>query len=965
MAQWHANHPWRMLGVVLVLTVIFAAFAAQIKISTHTSDLLPSGDAKVEQFNRIVDEFATATSLVVVVQGEESRMKEFADHIAPLIVEARDTSKNEANQNRIDKINSKIVQLEAKSNKQKQIDRLEEEIQSLQSQMNRKMFQRVDYKIPAEFLKKHMLMLIKEEDLENLKDVYMDPNLIELLTNLNNSLEKEYVGQEESLSTREEEDGAFSFLDGIENLIHSLQNAVKGDNPSASEARTAAEKILFGESYFLSYDKSALILNAIPNFTIMDRDLIMSSTRTVQAILDEQLLNFSDIEAGLSGSIAKEHDEQVYSGQSLGYTTLIAFIAIFILLILSFRMLMAPLFAMLNLLIGLVWAMGAASLLVGQLNLFTQTMSVLILGLGIDFSIHLFSGFTERRAAGESVLKAMENTFLKSGKGIMTGGLTTAFAFFALIVSRARGMKEMGIVMGIGLLAIMLATLLFLPILFVWRERFREKRRAKKTDARPVVYRDISFKFLGRTGEWLSRKYSFTLITSILLSGFLIWAALHIGWDNDYKNMEPRGLTSMHLMDVIMEKFELSMDYALVVADDIEESHDVAKGCREIGSVARTDDISLFIPTPEQQQNKIPHIAEVRDLVQSAEIKTEIRSDELKNLRDQIERLEMNIIEMQDMAFIGGKDKVDNKCKLLVGDPDNPDSKNIIQGFLRMLETDNPKASEGLSAFQRAFAPYFKESVVSMSSTDPIGMEDLPLSILDQYSNKSRDQFLITVYPAGSIYDGEFLNRFADDLDRISEKVTGSGPLFKALLRIFGQDGRNAIILTIFVVFLLLWIDFQNPKHALMAITPLVLGVFWMVGLMHLSGMELSMMSVMGLPLIIGIGIDDGVHIIHRWKNEGQGKIRIVFSSTGKAILLTSLTTMFAFGSLVFSAFPAFGQFGGALFLGVAACFLTTTLILPGILGLIERKTTHTQKQQSAEFSDLSNKTTSGVSGTT
>jgi len=403
--------------------------------------------------------------------------------------------------------------------------------------------------------------------------------------------------------------------------------------------------------------------------------------------------------------------------------------------------------------------------------------------------------------------------------------------------------------------------------------------------------------------------------------------------------MEPSGLTSMHLMDVIMDKFELSMDYALVLANSVEESHDVAKRCRDLGSVARTDDISLFIPSSEQQQKRIPHIAEVRKLMNAAEVKVDLSEADLATLQNEIERLEMNIIEMQDMAFIGGKDTVDSKCMQIVGDPDNPDSINIIQEFLQILETDNPKASDGLSAFQQAFSPYFKETVARMSSTDPLQMDDLPLSILDQYSNKTRDQFLITVYPAGSIYDGEFLNRFADDVERISDKATGSGPLFKALLRIFGQDGRNAVILTIFVVFLLLWIDFQNPKHALMAIIPLALGVFWMVGMMHLGGMKLSMMSVMGLPLIIGIGIDDGVHIMHRWRHEGHGKIRVVFSSTGKAIFLTSLTTMFAFGSLMFSAFPAFGQFGGALFLGVAACFLTTAIILPGILGLIERKT--------------------------
>jgi len=937
-ARWHATHPWRMLLIVLLLTVMFTAFASQLKISTHTSDLLPSGDAKVEQFNKIIDEFSTSTSLVVVVQGGESEMKKFADHIAPLIQEAKDTSRNEANQKQIDKIAEKIAKWEAEGKKSTQINKLRKEIQLLRSQMNRKMFQRVDYKIPDEFLKDHMLMLVKEDDLENLKDVYMDPNLIGLLTNLNNSLEKEYVGQEESLSTREEEDGAFSFLDGIENLILNLTKAAKEDDFSDIEARAAAEKVLFGESYFLSYDKSALILNAIPNFTIMDRDLIMSSTRTVQRILDDQLPNFPGIEAGLSGPIAKEHDEQVYSEQSLGYTTLIAFIAIFILLIMSFRMWVAPLFAIVNLLVGLIWAMGAAALIVGQLNLFTQTMSVLILGLGIDFSIHLFSGFTERRAAGESIVRAMENTFLKSGKGILTGGITTAFAFFALIVSRARGMKEMGIVMGVGLLAIMLATMLFLPLLFVWRERLGEKRRAKSKKTRPFVHRDISFKFLGRSGEWLSRKYAFTIITSILLSAVFIWSALRIGWDNDYTKMEPRGLTSMELMDVIMEKFELSMDYALVLADDVEESLDLAERCRDLASVARTDDISLFIPSQEQQQKRIPHIAEVRELMNAAEVKMDLAVNDLSTLREEIERLEMNIIEMQDMAFIGGKDRVDSKCIQIVGDPDDPRSKNIIQDFLGILETDNPSAARGLSAFQLAFAPHFKESVTRMSSTEPLGMEDLPLSILDQYSNKTRDQFLITVYPAGSIYDGEFLNRFADDVERISEKATGSGPLFKALLRIFGQDGRNAVILTLFVVFFLLWLDFKSAKHALMGMIPLALGVFWMVGLMHLGGMELSMMSVMGLPLIIGIGIDDGVHILHRWRHEGPGKIRLVFSSTGKAILLTSLTTMFAFGSLMFSAFPAFGQFGGALFLGVAACFLTTAIILPGILGYIERK---------------------------
>jgi predicted RND superfamily exporter protein len=77
---------------------------------------------------------------------------------------------------------------------------------------------------------------------------------------------------------------------------------------------------------------------------------------------------------------------------------------------------------------------------------------------------------------------------------------------------------------------------------------------------------------------------------------------------------------------------------------------------------------------------------------------------------------------------------------------------------------------------------------------------------------------------------------------------------------------------------------------------------------------------------------------MHRWQNEGHGKLRVVYSSTGRAILLTSLTTMLAFGSMVFSVFPAWAWFGSSLFIGVGSCFLTTVIILPGLLGWIERK---------------------------
>jgi len=938
LAQLHSGRPWTMLAAAVLLTVILAAFAAQLSINMQMRDLLPSGDPRVDQFNAIIDEFATASSLIVVVQGEEQRIKAFADDLAPRVIELADTTQNANNRREIEKLDARIDLLRKKTGRDGEIKALQSRVENLRSRTDFKLFQRVDCKTETGFLRDHALMLVKAEDLENTKDTFSDPNLPGLLTNINNSLEKEYVGREESISTREKEDGAVGFLDGIETLAQQLKMAAGGEPVSDREAQAVADKFMLGEPYFLSYDKSALILNVIPNFTIMDRDLITVAVEQTQALVDELLEKHPHVRAGLSGDVAREHDEQVHSRQSLGYTTVIAFAAILLLLMISFRMWIAPLLAVFTLLVGIIWANGLAYLVVGQLNMMTAMLSVVLLGLGIDFAIHIISAMTEWRAAGDNIPDALQKTFVKSGKGIITGALTTACAFLALLISQSRGMKEMGIVTGVGLIAIMLATFLFLPVMLVFRERLVDKRRGKKAAGGAVIRRDITFRRLGRWAQWLGKRYLFTLVFAAAVSAMLIWSALDIGYEQNYMKMEPKGLISIALTDTINEKFDLSMEYALCLTGGIEESRELAGRFRDLGTVAMTSDISIYLPSTQEQDKRAPHIRSIRERMEAAEIKKTVRVSDLPGLVEQIGRLEMNIIEMADMAFLGGQDKVDAKCVEIVGDPEDSVSASLLQELSQILTADRNTAARGLTAFQNGFALYFKRNVLRMCSTDPIELADLPVSVLDRYSNRERDKFMITIYPSGQLYsDVSVLNRFVNDVERVTPKATGTPLVSVAWLKIAARDGRNAILLTLMIVFLLLWLDFGKPYYALIAMIPLALGAFWMVGIMQLSGLLLSFMTMMGLPLIIGIGIDDGVHIMHRWQNEGPGKIGTVFSSTGKAVLITSLTTMLAFGSMIFSVFPAWAWFGGSLFIGVGACFLTTIIILPAIFGWLER----------------------------
>ncbi len=110
-----------------------------------------------------------------------------------------------------------------------------------------------------------------------------------------------------------------------------------------------------------------------------------------------------------------------------------------------------------------------------------------------------------------------------------------------------------------------------------------------------------------------------------------------------------------------------------------------------------------------------------------------------------------------------------------------------------------------------------------------------------------------------------------------------------------------------------------------------------MLGLLSTFGMMLTVVNVIGIPMIVGIGIDDGVHILHRYRVEGFDKTPHVLLSTGKAVLLTSLTTMAGFGSLMISKYRGFIGLGALLVFGVGACFITTVLFMPSIINIAER----------------------------
>ncbi|MBU1078784.1 MAG: MMPL family transporter, partial [Spirochaetes bacterium] len=198
--------------------------------------------------------------------------------------------------------------------------------------------------------------------------------------------------------------------------------------------------------------------------------------------------------------------------------------------------------------------------------------------------------------------------------------------------------------------------------------------------------------------------------------------------------------------------------------------------------------------------------------------------------------------------------------------------------------------------------------------------------------------FLVNVYSAKSIWKNMFKSPFLSDVRKSAPRLTGAPIFMFDVINYSASGGKRATIVAFIVIIFLLFIDFRNLKYTLISLVPLVLGSIWVLGFLVLSGIYFTWMTIMIVPLIIGIGIDDGVHIIHRYRLEKRGSIPLVLRTTGKAVMLTSVTTMIAFGSLRFSRMVGYQQFGIALFVGIGLLFLLSTILLPVIIDMLEKK---------------------------
>jgi hydrophobe/amphiphile efflux-3 (HAE3) family protein len=599
-------------------------------------------------------------------------------------------------------------------------------------------------------------------------------------------------------------------------------------------------------SYFVSDNGNIYLLNMILNGSIESaeqRTIIFDDLYKKLDEVQDSKPDYKNLEVGFTGSMAVvDYEGDKMAMNDVMITFVITFVLILILLFISFRSISLPALALVPLLFGIVITAGLIYIIYGAMSMIAAFFAVLLLGLGIDFSIHILTRFTEEMEKHDDIKKAFHHTAIGTGKAVVLGTLTTATAFGALVFSKTGGMHQMGAILAIGLIVTMISVLFVLPALITLRLKYGKKLRMN-------LQKKAKFHILKNLGSAASKYAALLVIILIIFGAFVIFESQDIKVNENIHELQPKTVPSYKQLEKVKENFNYTEDYILCVAtgyDDLVRSVEGFKGHPEIMEV---ESILDFIPQDKNAKLSI------------------------------IEQSKTLHPEFENISWL------------------NPGSMNWSD-----LPID------------------IRESWVSGEDGEP-----------------GSERFLIRLKAYGNVWEKEYREDLVSELKEINQNVVGRSIAFTQLIEVLTQEVIWVCIFAAIPILIIVYIGFgtKNPVYALLAVIPVLFGLGGVLGFGEYIGVDLNMISIMMIPLIIGIGIDDGIHILHRYKEEGPGSIPKVVQNTGKAVFLTTATTCLAFSSFLIADHPGMRPMGGVPVLGLTFAFIASVIFIPALIVII------------------------------
>ncbi len=663
-------------------------------------------------------------------------------------------------------------------------------------------------------------------------------------------------------------------------------------------------------------------------------DLNASAVEQLRMLVQNTQLEVPGVNVGITGEPVLETDEMVQSQKDTTLASILSLVVCAFIFIYGYQETGRPLKATFCLLVGLGYTLAFTMLVVGHLNILTITFLPILIGLAIDFGVHLITRYEEELRHGHSEEDAMRKAMVFTGQGIFTGALTTAAAFLAMAFTNFKGIREMGIICGSGMLICLFPMLTLLPVMLM-RGRQNVIDRTEPPPPPPPVS-EIRARI---ENIWLKRPVFVTIVTLLLTA--LAWTQFRkVYFDYNLLNMQSRGLPAVVFARKLIDSHpEKSLIFGVVVADSPKQAEDLQLQLEKLSTVTNVDSMASYLTGDPKPSLKLIH-----------EIKQEIAPLKFQPVDEspvKIEQLSSMLwYSYGDFGAVGENVPLE-ETELRKQLASLRETINELRKT--MLGMDPNVASKQLTAFQQAlFNDVYDTFDTLREQDDSSGMraEDLPPALHDRFIGKS-GKFLLQVNPREDIWQRDNQEAFVKELQTVAPRATGT-PVqlyyYTELLKIsYEQAAWYALIAISFMIL----VHFRNFSSIVLALLPVGIGSIWMIGLMGALNIPFNPANIMTLPLVIGIGVTNGIHILNRFAEERSPGI--LSKSTGKAVFVSGLTAISGFGSLLVAKHQGIHSLGELMSIGVATCMIAGLTFLPAILNLILRWLPAKTKQPSGD----------------
>ncbi len=788
------------------------------------------------------------------------------------------------------------------------------------------LFTDVFYKGDLKMLGRKALLFLDEPTLENLQKALKEyrPFIADFAqaTNLNSIfglINRQFrsASTQTSAQTNTETDSLIKSIPALKRVVDLAADSIKRSGIPPSPGVTA----LFGggneaqEDQYITFGNGRIYLVNARN---VREDQGGEGVERLRQLVRETDGEVPGVNVGITGEPVLEYDEMLQSQHDSTQATIISLVLCAVIFIVSYRQTGRPLKATAALVIGLGYTMGFTTLAVGHLNILTVTFLPILIGLAIDYGVHLITRYEEELQKGETQYVAVERAMANTGLGILTGSLTTAAAFFAMTLTDFKGIKEMGVITGSGMILSLIPMMTMLPALIL-------RGRQNEIDQE---HRPEAINLRGRIERlWLDRPV--TVVSMVVLGTLAALVPIRkVYFDYNLLHMQSAGLPAVVFEDKLIKSASKSVLFAAVVAQTKEQALKLESKLTNLPTVASVDSMAKYLVG--DQSHKMQMVGEIKQevsVIHFPPADTEpVNVDELSRTLWSLHGylgLALGEVQKQNLPELEA-----NLTSL---------RRSIAELRYRMLNSDRRQTGLKLAAYQQALFEDLRatfQTIKTQDNSSPLTEAGLPPSLRSRFVGRN-EQLLLQVYPKKDVWERKEQEDFVREVRSVAENATGTPVQLYEYTTLLKNSYIQAALYALGAIIVMVWIHFRRLSAVLLSLVPVGIGCLWTAALMGALNIPFNPANIMTLPLVVGIGVTNGIHILNRFAEEQNPSI--LARSTGKAVIVSALNTIAGFGSLIPAKHLGIRSLGLVMSIGVVMCMVAAVTFLPAILTLMMR----------------------------